>query len=232
MTKILIVDDEKDIIQLIRDFSILEKFEIIEANSGEEALELFDDSISLIVLDVNMDGISGLDVCKTIRKKSYVPIIFLTCNNSQADMILGLCIGADDYITKPFNPIELIARIKTNIRRFKNYSSNQIENNKDDIIIFGDITVYNKSFKVCKNCEDINITTKEFTLLKYLIKNAHIVLSRTQILINVWGDTHYDENLVNTTIKRLRRKIEDDPENPKYIKTIWGAGYIFDVEIK
>jgi DNA-binding response OmpR family regulator len=229
MAKIMVVDDEIEIAEMIEDFLRLEDIEVIKADSGEKALELFDDSIDLIVLDVNMDGISGIDTCKEIRKKSFTPIIFLTCNNSQNDMLLGLGVGADDYITKPFNPIELIARIKANIRRAESYNSGSIS---DEIITFDDIAVYRKRFTVFKNNIDVKISTKEFELLVYLIENAHIVLKREQILNNVWGDIYYDENLVNTTIKRLRRKIEDDPENPEYIKTIWGAGYVFQGNVR
>lgn len=229
MSKIMVVDDEIEIAEMIEDFLRLENIEVVKANSGEKALELFDDSIDLVVLDVNMDGISGIDTCKEIRKKSFTPVIFLTCNNSQSDMLLGLGVGADDYISKPFNPIELVARIKANIRRAESYNRGSIS---DEIITFDDIAVYRKRFKVYKSNVDVKISTKEFELLVYLMENAYIVLKRDQILNHVWGDTFYDENLVNTTIKRLRRKIEDDPENPEYIKTIWGAGYVFQGDVR
>jgi DNA-binding response OmpR family regulator len=229
MAKIMIVDDEIEIAEMIEDFMRLEDIEVVKVNSGEKALELFDDSIDLVVLDVNMDGITGIDTCKEIRKTSFTPIIFLTCNNSQNDMLLGLGVGADDYMTKPFNPIELVARIKANIRRAASYNKGSIS---DEIITFDDIAVYRKRFTVMKNNTDVKISTKEFELLVYLIENAHIVLKREQILNHVWGDIFYDENLVNTTVKRLRRKIEDDPENPEYIKTIWGAGYVFQGIVK
>ena len=229
MPKIMVVDDEIEIAGMIEDFLNLENIEVVKVDSGERALELFDESIDLVVLDVNMEGLSGIDVCKEIRKTSFIPVIFLTCNNSQSDMLLGLGVGADDYITKPFNPIELVARIKANIRRAESDNRGSIS---DEIITFDDIAVYRKRFTVFKNNVDVKISTKEFELLVYLIENALIVLKREQILNHVWGDTFYDENLVNTTVKRLRRKIEDDPENPEYIKTIWGAGYVFQGNVR
>jgi len=226
---ILVVDDEIDIVNMIEDFLSLESINVVKATSGEEALKKINKDIKLVVLDINMPGISGIEVCKKIRKQYFTPIIFLTCNNSQSDTLLGLGVGADDYITKPFNPIELVARIKANIRRFEKYKDGNI---KEEIITFGDIIVHKKKYKVYKNNENVKITSKEFELLNYLIKNAFIVLTRKQILEKVWGDTHYDENLVNTTIKRLRKKIEDEFDDPKYIKTVWGVGYVFEGEVR
>jgi DNA-binding response OmpR family regulator len=226
---ILVVDDEIDIVNMIEDFLSFENINVIKATSGEEALKLFSKDIKLVVLDINMPGISGIEVCKKIRKKYFTPIIFLTCNNSQSDTLLGLGVGADDYITKPFNPIELVARIKANIRRFEKYKDGNI---KEEIITFGVIIVHKKKYKVYKNNENVKITSKEFELLNYLINNAFMVLTRKQILDKVWGDTHYDENLVNTTIKRLRKKIEDKYDDPKYIKTVWGVGYVFEGEVR
>jgi len=178
----MVVDDEIEIADMIEDFLRIENIEVIKACSGEKALELLNDDIELLVLDINLDGMNGIELCKEIRKTMFTPIIFLTCNNSQNDMILGLGVGADDYITKPFNPVELVARIKANIRRSRSYNRGSI---KDEIITFGDIAIYKKGYKVYKNKEDVNITSKEFNLLLYLIENAYIVLSRSQILNNV-----------------------------------------------
>ncbi len=229
MTKVMIVDDEIEIADMIEDFLRLENIEVIKAKSAGEALERLDGSVELLVMDINMDGMNGIELCKVIREDNYVPIIFLTCNNSQNDMLLGLGVGADDYITKPFNPVELVARIKANIRRSRSYNGGNI---KDEIITFGDIAIYKKRYKVFKNQVDVGITTKEFNLLMFLIDNAYIVLSRDSILTSVWGDSFYDENLVNTTVKRLRKKIENNSENPEFIKTIWGAGYVFEGEVR
>ena len=229
MVKIMVVDDEIEIAEMIEDFLRLEQIEVIKASSGEMAMAMLNDDIKLLVLDINMTGMNGIELCKRIRKISYIPIIFLTCNNSQNDMLLGLGVGADDYITKPFNPVELVARIKASLRRTSDYNQGSI---KDEIITFGDVAIYKKRYKVYKNNEDVNLTTKEFNLLLYLIENAYIVLSRDQILTSVWGDSFYDENLVNTTIKRLRKKLENNPEKPEYIKTIWGAGYVFEGTVR
>ncbi len=225
----MVVDDEIEIAEMIEDFLRIEDIEVVKASSSEMALEMLNDEIQLLVLDINMDGMNGIDLCKEIRKTSYIPIIFLTCHNSQNDMLLCLGVGADDYITKPFNPVELVARIKANLRRTQSYNKGSI---KDEIITFGDIVIYKKRYKIYKRKVDVKITAKEFNLLLYLIENAYIVLSRDQMLVNVWGDSYYDENLVNTTIKRLRKKIEDNPEKPEYIKTIWGVGYVFEGDVR
>ncbi len=225
----MVVDDEIEIAEMIEDFLRIESIDVVKASNSEMALEMLDDSIQLMVLDINMDGMNGIDLCKKIRRSSFIPIIFLTCNNSQNDMLLGLGVGADDYITKPFNPVELVARIKAILRRTQSYNQGSI---KDEIITFGDIIIYKKRYKIYKTNVDVKITAKEFNLLLYLIENAYIVLSRDQILTNVWGDAYYDENLVNTTIKRLRKKIENNPEKPQYIKTIWGVGYVFEGDVR
>ncbi|WP_432665588.1 response regulator transcription factor [Wukongibacter baidiensis] len=231
MDKIMIVDDEKDIIYMIKDFTKIYDIQVIEAFSGEEALEKFDETIKMLIIDINMDGMSGIELCKKIRESSNVPIMFLTCKNSQRDIILGLGVGADDYITKPFDPIELIARAKANIRRYKDYNKVEVVKN-DDIISFNNIKVLKNSYKVLKDDVDTNLTAKEFKLLLYLIENAHLVLSRDQILDNVWNNNYYDKNVVTTTVKRLRRKIEDYPDNPSYVKTVWGVGYVFEAKLK
>lgn len=227
----MIVDDERDIIYMIKDFTKIYDIQVVEAFSGEEALEKFDETIKMLIIDINMDGMSGIELCKRIRELSTVPIMFLTCKNSQRDIILGLGVGADDYITKPFDPIELIARAKANIRRYKDYNRAEVVKN-DDIISFSNIRILKKSYKVLKNDIDTNLTAKEFKLLLYLIENAHLVLSRDQILDNVWNNHYYDKNVVTTTIKRLRKKIEDYPDNPSYIKTVWGVGYVLEAKLK
>ncbi len=227
MKKILIIDDEKDIILLLKDFLEIENFEVVSTTNSGEAMSLLTDDISIVILDINMPGISGIQLCKEIRKTSQVPIIFISCNSSQSDILLGLGIGADDYITKPFDPIELIARIKANIRRSEIFSVTQ-----KNIVCFDDITLYINNYKMFKGDKEINITSKEFNLLVFFIKNAHIVLSRDKILREVWNDSHYDENVVNTTIKRLRDKLNSDNSNKTYIKTIWSVGYVFEADVK
>ncbi len=229
MQKIMIVDDEIDIADMIEDFLNIESVEVIKASSGSEALERFDETIELVVLDINMDDMTGLEVCKALRKISYVPIIFLTCNNTQSDMMLGFSLGADDFMTKPFDPVELSMRIKANIRRFKTYTNTE---SKEDVLFFGNIAVHKNQYKVFKNDLDVEMSSIQFKLLLYMMENPYIVLTRNQILNAVWGNEFYDENLVNTTIKRLRKKIEDVPEQPLYIKTVRGVGYIFEAKTR
>ncbi|WZL73829.1 response regulator transcription factor [Clostridiaceae bacterium 35-E11] len=231
MDKIMVVDDEKDIIYMIRDFMKIHQIEVVEAFSGQEAIEKLDDAIKLLVLDINMEDMSGIELCKEIRKESNLPILFLTARSSQADKILGLGMGGDDYITKPFDPIELVARVQANLRRYDIYNhTNEVQGRR--AITFDNIVVYPQHYRVLKNDRDIQLSMKEFELLLYFIKNAFLVLSREQILDNVWSHQVYDYNVVNTNIKRLRKKLEDDPKNPKYIKTIWGIGYTFEEKCK
>lgn len=226
MKKILIIDDEKDIILLLKDFLEIDNFEVVFTTKPEEAMGLLTDDISIVILDINMPGISGIQLCKDIRRVSKVPVLFISCNSSQSDKLLGLGVGADDYITKPFDPIELIARIKANIRRSENFSTSE-----KNVVCFDDITLYMNNYKVFKGDKEINISGKEFVLLTFFIKNAHIVLSRDKILTEVWGNDYYNENVVNTTIKRLRDKLKSEG-GKTYIKTIWSVGYMFEADVK
>jgi len=228
MDKIMIVDDEKNIVFMLQEFMKVNSIDVVGAYSGEEALSKLDENIKLILLDINMDGINGMETCKLIRKKSNIPIIFLSSKSSQYDKVVGLGIGADDYITKPFDPVELVARVKAHLRRSRDYNKS---NETVSIINFGDITIIRNSKKILKKNKEIQLSPTEFNLLLYLVDNAQTVLSRKQILINVWESSIYDENTVNTYIKRLRHKIEDSKENPLYIKSVRGFGYIFDMEI-
>ncbi|AOT72044.1 response regulator transcription factor [Geosporobacter ferrireducens] len=227
MNRILVVDDEKDIIYMIKDFMQIYDIEVVGATNGIEALEEFDSTIKLVILDINMDGLSGIEVCKKIRDMSHVPILFLTARVSQADKILGLGIGADDYIVKPFDPIELVARVQANIRRYNTYCFAS-ERQEHDSITLENVVIYPKQHRVLKNNQELQLTNKEFELLMYMVRNPFIVLSREQILDQVWGNSIYDYNVVTTNIKRLRKKIEDNPEEPSLIKTVWGVGYVFE----
>lgn len=228
MYKIMVVDDEKNIVDMIREFMKINNIHVISAFNGREAIEKLDDSIELIILDINMNGLDGLETCKIIRNKTNIPIIFLSSKSSQYDKILGLGIGGDDYITKPFDPVELVARVNAHIRRYKEYD-NPINNSK--IIKFDNIEIHRNAHKVMKSGREINLSTTEFTLLLFLVDNSFTVLNRKQILRNVWESDHYDDNTVTTYIKRLRDKLEKDSNNPKYIKSVRGIGYIFEGKI-
>lgn len=226
MHKIMIVDDEKEIVFMLSTFMEASGIEVVKAYNGYEALIKLDNTIDLIILDINMAQLSGLEVCKQIREQKNIPIFFLTANATQSDKLIGFETGADDYITKPFDPIELVARVKAHLRRYELYELSATYNAK--VIEFGDILVYRGARKVLKRQVAVNLSHTEMNLLLYLIDNAHSVMTRQQILLHVWETTIYDENTVNTFIKRLRQKLEDNPTVPVYIKSVRGTGYVFD----
>ena len=231
MEKVLVVDDDKSIVRMISEFMKLYGIEVVGAYSGETAVNKLDNSISLILLDINMRELSGIDLCKIFRERTNIPIIFLTANTSQYDVVLGLGIGADDYIKKPFDPVELVARVKAHIRRYNQYKD--LGTHKDsEIIEFDNIKIFKDSHRVLKGDLELKLTITEYNLLIYLVENSGKVLTRKQILNNVWKSDMYDENTVTTYTKRLREKIEDDKGNPKYIKSVRAIGYIFEGKIK
>lgn len=231
MDRVLVIDDDKSIVQMISDFMKLYRLEAVTAYSGETAINKLDNSINLILLDINMKELSGIELCKIFRERTNVPIIFLTANSSQYDKVLGLGIGADDYITKPFDPIELVARVKAHIRRYSEYGS-MTSSQENEVISFENIKILKESHRVLKNDKELSLTSTEYNLLMYFIENAGKVLTRKQLLNNVWKSEMYDENTVTTYIKRLREKIQDDKSNPKLIKSVRSVGYIFESEIK
>ena len=219
MSKILIVDDDKEIASLIGDSLYDEGYETLLAYDGEVALEKVSNNLDLemIILDIMMPKVDGLEVCRKIREKVSCQIIFVSAKSRTLDTVLGLEIGADDYITKPFIVDELVARVKAHLRREKR--RNSIGNN---IIKIGEIEIHKDSYEVYLNKELIDLSTREFQLFLYLCENAGQVLSREQIFNSVWGSDFGDIGTVAVNIKSLRDKI--DKEN-KYIKTIWGVGY-------
>ena len=219
MSKILIVDDDREIASLIGDSLYDEGYETLLAYDGEIALEKVSNNLDLemIILDIMMPKVDGLEVCRKIREQVSCPIIFVSAKSRTLDTVLGLEIGADDYITKPFIVDELVARVKAHLRREKR--RNSIGNN---IIKIGEIEIHKDSYEVYLNKELIDLSTREFQLFLYLCENAGQVLSREQIFNSVWGSDFGDIGTVAVNIKSLRDKI--DKEN-KYIKTIWGVGY-------
>ena len=221
MSKILVVDDDKEIASLIGDSLYDEGYEVLLAYDGEKALSIINktDDLSMVILDVMMPKIDGLSVCKTIREKINCPILFVSAKSRTLDTLLGLEIGADDYIKKPFIVEELVARVKAHIRREQR---KQII--KNNIINIGDIEVHKDSYEVYVNKKLIELSTREFQLFLYLCENVGKVLSREQIFDAVWGMEYGDIGTVAVNIKSLRDKI--DKEN-KYIKTVWGVGYKF-----
>lgn len=221
MSKILIVDDDKDISDLI---SLVLKKEGIDStivNDSTKVPEIIEkDYFDLILLDIMMPELSGIEVCTKIRDKVNCPIIFLSAKTELIDKMLGYEIGGDDYITKPFNNSELVLKIKSHLRLNKRVNNL----NKNNIIKIGEILINKETFEVYKEDEKIELSTREFELLKYLMENAGIVLSKEQIFESVWGSNYGDIGTVAVNIKSLRDKLKD---KNKYIITIWGYGYKF-----
>lgn len=222
---ILLVEDDNEISDMLKSFLATENFNVITASDGETACQkFFADQYSLVLLDLMIPKRSGMEVLRTIRKTSTVPVIILSAKDSDSDKTLGLGLGADDYITKPFSVTEVLARIKANIRRSTQYAASTPE--PDPVLTKGSLTLNLNDYSVSKNGELLELTGKEFEILKLFMQNPKKVYTKEQIYSLIWKDTYYgDENAVNVHISRLRSKIEDDPRNPIYIITVWGIGY-------
>lgn len=224
--RILVVDDEPKILEVVEAYLKKEGYEVLLAMDGEQALTLFEkERIHLIVLDLMLPKISGEEVCSKIRAYSDIPIIMLTAKNEEDQKIEGLAIGADDYLTKPFSPRELVGRVRALMRR-----AYRDQGPLADCFIFhdGDLEVDVKKFEAKKKGEMINLTPNEFKLLNVFLTNPGQVFTREQLLENAFG-MDYDgfDRTIDTHIKNIRHKIEDDPKNPKYIVTVYGVGYKF-----
>jgi DNA-binding response OmpR family regulator len=224
--KVLIVDDEKEIRELIRDYLNVEGFKVELASDGKEAVEKFEtNSFDIVILDIMLPKIDGMEILKIIRSKSNIPVMMLSAKKSDVDKVLGLGLGADDYITKPFSPKELVARIKAQLRRYKEFSNSQFNKN---ILEFKDLKIDLAGYNVYLEDEKIQMSAKEFEILKYLALNPERVYSREQIFNQIWGFNEYgDINTVTVHIRKIREKIEENSSNPEYIETVWGVGYKF-----
>lgn len=222
---ILIVDDEKEIRDLIEIYLTNEGYGTIKATNGVEALEVVEKHhVDLIILDIMMPKKDGIQACMELRKTKNMPIIMLSAKTQDMDKILGLTMGADDYLAKPFNPLELIARVKSQLRRY--YTLNSEKPRNENILNLDDITINVNTREVKKGNDLIKLTKTEFDMLEYMTRNIGIVLSVERIYENVWKEEFLEsENTVMVHIRKLREKIEDDPRNPRYIKTVWGVGY-------
>lgn len=221
--KILIVDDESRMRKLVRDFLVRQNYDVIEAGDGEEALDIFyaTKEIALILLDVMMPKMNGWDVCREIRENSKVPVIMLTAKSDENDELLGFELGVDEYITKPFSPKILVARVEAILRR-----TNKLDRNEN--IEIGGIAVNEQAHLVTVDGQRVDLSFKEFELLLYFIENNGIALSREKILNHVWNYDYYgDARTIDTHVKKLRSKLGSRGD---YIKTIWGMGYKFEVE--
>ena len=226
MNRILIVEDELDLANIIKDYLEKELYEVEICSQGDEAIEIFDKfKPSLVILDLMLPGMNGYEICQNIRKKSTIPILILSAKIDEFDKVKGLNLGADDYITKPFRPRELLARVNAQLRRSQVFNKENLE-----IIEIENIRIYTKEYKVEKDGRDLYLSRNEFELLIFLSKNPRQVFSREQLYDRIWGfDSYGDLNTVTVTINRLRQKIEDNPKNPKYILTVWGVGYKFEI---
>ncbi|MBO5019571.1 MAG: response regulator transcription factor [Clostridia bacterium] len=234
MKRILIVEDEA----AIREFEAINLkrvgYNVEEAGSGEEALDIYDNDLQgfdIALLDISMPGMDGFTLCKELRKRSdNLGIIMLTARTQEMDKISGLMLGADDYITKPFSPTELLARVDSLYRRVEMQNQKMVQKAPDDITL-GDFTLNLRRRTLLKNAVNIELTQVEFQMMEYFFTNPDVALDRTDILTRVWGSNYFgEEKIVDVNIRRLRKKIEDDPSNPKRLVTVWGMGYKWDTK--
>lgn len=225
MTKkhILVVDDEKEITDLIEIYLTTENYQVTkryDASTIEQDIE----GVDLVILDIMMPNINGLAACQMIREKANIPIIMLSAKSSDADKIIGLNLGADDYMTKPFNPLELVARVKSQLRRFTTLNPNP--QTATDLILIRNLCIDQKKHIVTIRGENATLTPIEFEILVLLCSHPNIVFSMEEIFEKVWKERYYDSNnTVMVHIRKLREKIEKNPRYPEYIKTVWGVGY-------
>ncbi len=228
--KVLVVEDEKSISDIIKFNLEKEGFEVLTSYDGEDALNKAKTlDPDLVLLDVMLPKLDGFSVCKQIRESSTVPIIMLTAKEEEVDKVLGLELGADDYMTKPFGMRELLARIKANIRRASLTLGPEIDGAMSKVRNFGSLTIDLNRYEIRKNGKVLELTLREFELLRYLAERENKVFSREQLLEEVWGYEYYgDIRTVDVTVRRLREKLEDDSSNPQYIMTKRGIGYYFN----
>ena len=226
MYNILICDDDKEIVSAIDIYLTKEGYNVIKAYDGVECLEkLKNNLVHLVILDVMMPNKDGIDTLKQIRKYKSLPIIMLSAKSEDSDKILGLELGADDYVTKPFNPLELVARVNSGIRRFTKLGAISTSKN-ENIYRTGELIIDDNQKIVTLEDKEVKLTPTEYNILKFLMKNKGNVYSIEQIYINVWEDEPYGaENIIAVHIRHIREKIEINPKEPRYLKVIWGIGY-------
>ena len=226
MYNILVCDDDKEIVKAIEIYLKKQGYNVYKAYNGNECLEILkNNNISLIILDIMMPEKDGMETLNEIREEYNLPVIMLSAKSEDQDKIEGLNLGADDYVTKPFNPLELIARVNSGIRRYTTLGSKGEEENS---LIYrtGDLIINDETKKVTVDGKEIKLTPTEYNILKFLTKNKGIVYSIDKIYENVWDDEAYGaDNIIAVHIRHIREKIEIDPKNPKYLKVIWGIGY-------
>lgn len=225
--RILVVDDDKEIAELVEIHLVSDGYRVFKAFDAKEGLEILaKEDIKLVILDIMMPGIDGLNMCKKIRETSTIPIIMLSAKSSDLDKIIGLSTGADDYVIKPFNPLELTARVKSQLRRFTKFNPNTHEDKLDKEIQLNHLSINRENHRVIAYEREVKLTPIEFDILYLLATNVGRVFSTDEIFERVWNEKMYEaNNTVMVHIRRLREKIEVDSRNAKIIKTVWGVGY-------
>ena len=227
---ILVCDDEKEIVDAIEIYLMQEGYRVLTASNGKEALEILKkEEVHLIILDLMMPELDGIHTTLQVRRESSVPIIILSAKSQDADKILGLNIGADDYITKPFNPLELVARVKSALRRYTTLGTMQEEKEEEHVFRTGGLMVDDERKEVTVDGEPVKLTRIEYNILLFLIQNKGKVYSIDQIYEKIWKEeAFFADNTVTVHIRHIREKIEIDPKNPKYLKVMWGIGYMIE----
>ena len=225
MTKILIAEDDPEIAMLERDYLEIEGFEVSVVDNGQQAVtQALSGDFGLILLDLMLPGCNGYDVCRLIRDRIDVPILMVTARTESVDKIRGLGLGADDYIPKPFDPAELVARVKAHLSRYARLTGGG--QGEPEAIDLGRVQILPQSWKVLKDGQEVKMPNREFSLLKFLAEHPNVVFSKEKLFETIWGcDYMGDSATVTVHIGRVRDKVEDDPAHPKLIETVWGAGY-------
>lgn len=227
--KILVVDDERDIADLLEVYLKNENYIVYKFYTAKTALDCIEnEEIDLAILDIMLPDLSGYSLCQKIREKYTYPIIMLTAKDEETDMITGLTLGADDYITKPFRPLELIARVKSQLRRYKKYTPiSTEEHEKSPLLVYNKLQLNTQTYECLLDGESIALTPTEFSILSILMEHGGNVVSVEELFRTIWKDEYYSKNSSTITvhIRHLREKLKDTTEKPKYIKTIWGVGY-------
>lgn len=225
--KILVVDDEAEIVELLADYLSAEGYVVVVASNGQEALaKARAEKPDLVVLDIMMPGLDGFEVCRLLRAQSNIPIIMLSAKQQEGDKVLGLGLGADDYIAKPFSPREVVARVRAQLRRATVLSAGS---GAREVLRFPGLEIHLKEYRVTVDGKDIPLQAREFELLRCLALHPRQVFTKELLFEQVWGEEYLgDPNTLSVHIRRLREKIEEDPAHPRYLKTIWGVGYKFE----
>lgn len=228
MKRILIIEDDKQIAEFEKDYLVASQYEVDVCNTGDSGIQKAkNEKYDLIILDIMLPNMDGFEVCRQLATDQNIPIIFVSAKNGNIDKIKGLGLGATDYIVKPFEPSELVARVNTHLRRYDLLTNGKAADS--DNVFVNDLRIEKKSRRVFHRDNEISLANKEFDLLLFMAENANIVFSKAKLLDKVWGiDAYVDDSTVAVHVNRIREKIEDNPSKPRYIETLWGAGYRFN----